>query len=201
MPVGNRLLLKSEIPIEQIAENPNHPRKISDNDDSITEMAQGLKKYPHIVTPLIVLKKVKDKEYMIIDDARRFRAAKQYGMLQTLLCQVYRDLDEMEIAQIQSSQNFSHRKWNTYDRLSFFEETLRKWLSKNYESYIRYYYSKADMSHYHEIVIPVEKVQETLRDFCDSYGGAIPYKLVLEYYMAITARDPHIKFDYIDRMG
>lgn len=66
-----------EIPVEQIVPNPDQPRKVFKKNE-LDELAESIKEIG-VIQPIII-KKLNDKEYILIAGERRLRASKMAGL-------------------------------------------------------------------------------------------------------------------------
>lgn len=101
------LLLTAEdriekIPVNQLAANPEQPRKHFD-EVALTELAASIKRYG-IVQPLIVTP-IKDSKYTLIAGERRWRASQIAGLATVpAIIRSSKDLERLEIALIENVQ-------------------------------------------------------------------------------------------------
>lgn len=91
-----------EVNLAEIEPNPYQPRRIF-NDDKIDELASSIKE--HGVFQPIILKKVKDNNYIIVAGERRFRASKKIGFSKIpAIIRAYQEEKVAEIALVENLQ-------------------------------------------------------------------------------------------------
>lgn len=99
------------IPIHSVKPNPYQPRRIF-NDDSISELAESIKKYG-VIQPITV-RKIEENNYELIAGERRLRACSYAGMLKVPA--IIADLSDNDSAVVALIENIQR------ENLSFMEE-------------------------------------------------------------------------------
>ena len=90
------------LPIDQIAPNPNQPRK-SFSEESLQELADSVRSRG-ILQPILV-EQVDDGSYMIIAGERRYRAARRAGLAEVpVIVRSFTEEEKLEIALIENIQ-------------------------------------------------------------------------------------------------
>jgi ParB family chromosome partitioning protein len=97
--VGGQRVLLAAIPIDQIAPNPNQPRRFIDP-QALDELTESVRQRG-VLQPIIV-KHEEGGGYLIMAGERRYRAARQAGL--TVIPAIVRDDDPSEIALIENLQ-------------------------------------------------------------------------------------------------
>ncbi len=95
------------LPIEQVAPNPNQPRREFDA-AALMELTQSIER-DGIIQPIIV-RKTAPKEYQIIAGERRWRAAKAAGLAE--LPVVVREADDQQVLELAIIENIQREDLN-----------------------------------------------------------------------------------------
>ena len=106
------------IPINQLSENPDNPRKTF-NEESLQELATSIKNIG-ILQPILV-QKLDDQEYQIICGARRFRAAKLAKMDHVPANMVSLDLTKEQVYEIMITENLQREDVDPIEESEAFE--------------------------------------------------------------------------------
>lgn len=107
-----------KIKITEIEPNKNQPRR-SFNDESISELAESIKKYG-VIQPIIVSKK--GKYYEIIAGERRWRASKKAGLTE-IPCIIRKD-EEKENKEIALIENIQREDLNPIEKARSFRTLM-----------------------------------------------------------------------------
>ncbi|MEG0381042.1 MAG: ParB/RepB/Spo0J family partition protein [Kurthia sp.] len=124
-----------QITLTKILENPFQPRKIFD-ETAITELSASIIEHG-IIQPIIVRKK--GKKYEIVVGERRFRAAKQAGLVE--IPAIVKDFDEQQMMEVAILENLQREDLTPIEeadaynslisQLNFTQEDLAKRLGKS----------------------------------------------------------------------
>lgn len=124
-----------QIALTKILENPFQPRKIFD-ETAITELSASIIEHG-IIQPIIVRKK--GKKYEIVVGERRFRAAKQAGLVE--IPAIVKDFDEQQMMEVAILENLQREDLTPIEeadaynslinQLNFTQEDLAKRLGKS----------------------------------------------------------------------
>ncbi|ATP42310.1 chromosome partitioning protein ParB [Solibacillus sp. R5-41] len=124
-----------QIALTKILENPFQPRKIFD-ETAITELSASIIEHG-IIQPIIVRKK--GRKYEIVVGERRFRAAKQAGLVE--IPAIVKDFDEQQMMEVAILENLQREDLTPIEeadaynslinQLNFTQEDLAKRLGKS----------------------------------------------------------------------
>lgn len=124
-----------QIALTKILENPFQPRKIFD-ETAITELSESIIEHG-IIQPIIVRRK--GKKYEIVVGERRFRAAKQAGLIE--IPAIVKDFDEQQMMEVAILENLQREDLTPIEeadaynslinQLNFTQEDLAKRLGKS----------------------------------------------------------------------
>lgn len=124
-----------QIALTKILENPFQPRKIFD-ETAIIELSESIIEHG-IIQPIIVRKK--GKKYEIVVGERRFRAAKQAGLIE--IPAIVKDFDEQQMMEVAILENLQREDLTPIEeadaynslinQLNFTQEDLAKRLGKS----------------------------------------------------------------------
>jgi ParB family chromosome partitioning protein len=95
------------LPIEQVAPNPNQPRREFDA-AALMELTQSIER-DGIIQPIVV-RKIAPKEYQIIAGERRWRAAKAAGLTEVPV--VVRQADDQQVLELAIIENIQREDLN-----------------------------------------------------------------------------------------
>jgi ParB family chromosome partitioning protein len=96
-----------KLPIEQVAPNPNQPRREFDT-AALMELTQSIER-DGIIQPIVV-RKIASKEYQIIAGERRWRAAKAAGLKEVPV--VLREADDQQVLELAIIENIQREDLN-----------------------------------------------------------------------------------------
>jgi ParB family chromosome partitioning protein len=108
----------TEIPIDQISVNPNQPRKIFDS-NALSELAASIKA-SGIIQPVVVRRV--GGAYQLIAGERRWRAARQAGLLR--IPAVIRDATDVESLEIALVENLLREDLNPMEEAEAYQKLL-----------------------------------------------------------------------------
>lgn len=120
---GLERVVVKQIPLVQISQNPDQPRKIF-NEKELNELAESIKEKGVLVP--IILRSVKNKPYLyeIVAGERRFRAAQKAGLSEIpALVKELTDKNAMEIALI---ENVQRENLNPIEEAEGYENLMQK---------------------------------------------------------------------------
>lgn len=110
---------KMLIPLNEIRNNNNQPRKAFDN-DKIAELTESIKTHG-IIQPLI-LRKSDDGLYVIVAGERRWRAAKMAGLKDVPA--IVMELSEKDVLEISLIENIQRQDLNPIEEASAYKKLL-----------------------------------------------------------------------------
>ena len=110
---------KMLIPLNEIRNDNNQPRKAFDN-DKIAELTESIKTHG-IIQPLI-LRKDKDENYIIVAGERRWRAAKMAGLKDVPA--IVMELSEKDVLEISLIENIQRQDLNPIEEASAYKKLL-----------------------------------------------------------------------------
>src|SRR6202167_5345411 len=104
------------LPIDQLAPNPNQPRRDFDA-AALLELAQSIER-DGIIQPIIV-RKTAPKEYQIIAGERRWRAAKAAGLTEVPV--IVRTADDQQVLELAIVENIQREDLNPIELATAFQ--------------------------------------------------------------------------------
>lgn len=175
------------IPINQIKNNNEQPRKTFDN-DSLVELAESIRNHG-IVQPLILKKD--DTGYIIVAGERRWRAAKLIGLNEVPA--IIMDLTDKEVLEISIIENIQRQDLNPIEEGLAYLKLISEFELTQEELSKRIGKSRVAISNIMRLINLDERVQQYLIDgvLSEGHGRAllrIPYKDV-QYKVAQIAID------------
>ncbi|MBI4426275.1 MAG: ParB N-terminal domain-containing protein [Candidatus Kerfeldbacteria bacterium] len=105
--------LFAEIPIEQIQEDPNQPRENFGSEDDDNPLLVSMKTLG--TGNAVLVQKVDEQKYTIMDGHRRYRFAKKIGQ-KTIWCHVYAQLHKGDFALMRYHFQNVRRGWKPLER-------------------------------------------------------------------------------------
>lgn len=108
------------LPIGQIDNNPNQPRKRFD-ETALNELASSIKNIG-LIQPIVVVKR--NGRYMIVSGERRWRASKLAGL--TTIPSIIKEYTDKEVAQIALIENLQREDLNPIESARAIKELIEK---------------------------------------------------------------------------
>lgn len=149
--------------VEPAASQP----RMSFDEDSLTELAESIKKYG-VIQPIIV-KKVED-HYQIIAGERRWRAAKQAGLKEIPV--IVKDYDEQQTAEIALIENLQREDLNPIEEARAYQSLIGKYHLKQEEIAEKVFKSRSVITNALRLLKLDEQVQKMVMDGSVSNGHA-----------------------------
>ena len=156
----------NEIPIEQIENNPNQPRREFDQ-DALIELSESIKQYG-VLQPLLVSDK-KDY-YEIIAGERRWRAAKMAGLKEIPV--IVKEFSDEEVVEISLIENIQREDLNPIEEAQAYKRLLEEFSLKQDEIADKVSKSRTAVTNSLRLLKLDEKVQQMLTDDMISAGHA-----------------------------